>query len=127
MKSSKFSEQQIALILKQVDDGAGIEDVCRKAGVSQQTYYRWRKKYVGPLHRRACRQNPGTCHSLLRQAQVNPRGSGAGVRLEGSGPLAYQNGVILDFSRTGKPTDNSFVEAFNGRVGAECVDQNWFL
>jgi putative transposase len=34
MKVSKFSEQQIAFILKQVDDGAGIEDVCRKAGVS---------------------------------------------------------------------------------------------
>ena len=47
MKISKFSEQQIALILKQVDDGLGIEEVCRKAGVSQQTYYRWRKEYGG--------------------------------------------------------------------------------
>jgi putative transposase len=40
---------------------------------------------------------------------------------------AYMNGVVLDFSRPGKPTDNSFVEAFNGKVRAECVDQNWFL
>jgi putative transposase len=40
---------------------------------------------------------------------------------------AYQNGVVLDFSRPGKPTDNSFVEAFNGKVRAECIDQNWFL
>lgn len=40
---------------------------------------------------------------------------------------AYMNGVILDFSRPGKPTDNSFVEAFNGKVRAECIDQNWFL
>ena len=47
MKVSKFSEQQIALILKQVDDGLGVDDVCRRAGVSQQTYYRWRKKYGG--------------------------------------------------------------------------------
>ena len=47
MKVSKFSEQQIALILKQVDEGLGVDDVCRKAGVSQQTYYRWRKKYSG--------------------------------------------------------------------------------
>jgi putative transposase len=45
MRVSKFSEQQIALILKQVDDGLGVEDVCRKAGLSQRTYYRWRKKY----------------------------------------------------------------------------------
>lgn len=40
---------------------------------------------------------------------------------------AYSHGVILDFSRPGKPTDNSFAETFNGKVRAECVDQNWFL
>ena len=40
---------------------------------------------------------------------------------------AYRNSVTLDFSRPGKPTDNSFVEAFNGKVRAECIDQNWFL
>jgi putative transposase len=40
---------------------------------------------------------------------------------------AYRKGVVLDFSRLGKPTDNSFVEAFNGKVRAECIDQNWFL
>lgn len=40
---------------------------------------------------------------------------------------AYTNGVALDFSRPGKPADNSFVEAFNGKVRAECIDQNWFL
>ena len=47
MKKSRFTEQQIAMILKQVDDGIGVDDVCRKAGVSQQTFYRWRKKYGG--------------------------------------------------------------------------------
>jgi putative transposase len=36
----KFSRQQIALILKQVDDGLDVDDMCRKTGVSQQTYYR---------------------------------------------------------------------------------------
>lgn len=46
-KRSKFSEQQIAFILKQADDGLSVEEVCRKAGISQQTYYRWRKKYGG--------------------------------------------------------------------------------
>lgn len=34
---------------------------------------------------------------------------------------AYMNGVVLDFSRPGKPTDNAFVEAFNGKVRAECI------
>lgn len=47
MKKSRFSEQQIAFILKQADDGTSIEEICRKAGISQQTYYRWRKKYAG--------------------------------------------------------------------------------
>jgi len=47
MKKWRFSEQQMALILKQADDGTSVEEVCRKAGISQQTYYRWRKKYAG--------------------------------------------------------------------------------
>ena len=47
MKRSKFSEQQIAFILRQAEEGASVEEVCRKAGISQQTYYRWRKKYGG--------------------------------------------------------------------------------
>lgn len=40
---------------------------------------------------------------------------------------AYQNDVILDFSRPGKPTDNAFIEAFNGRLRAECLNTHWFL
>lgn len=47
MKKSRFSEQQIAFILKQAEDGTTVEEVCRKAGVSIQTYYRWRRKYGG--------------------------------------------------------------------------------
>ncbi|MCZ4262958.1 transposase [Limimaricola sp. G21655-S1] len=39
MRTSRFSEQQIAFILKQADDGLSVEEVCRKAGISQQTYY----------------------------------------------------------------------------------------
>ena len=40
---------------------------------------------------------------------------------------AYWNRVELDFSRPGKPTDNAFIEAFNGKLRAECFDENWFL
>jgi putative transposase len=35
--------------------------------------------------------------------------------------------VELDFSRPGKPTDNAFIESFNGRVRQECLNENWFL
>ena len=40
---------------------------------------------------------------------------------------AYWNGVTLDFSRPGKPTDNAFIESFNGTVREECLNQHWFL
>jgi putative transposase len=39
---------------------------------------------------------------------------------------AYQNGVQIDFSRPGKPTDNAHVESFNGTFRAECLDAHWF-
>ena len=47
MKASKFSEAQIAFVLKQAEDGTGIGEVCRKAGISEATFYNWRKKYAG--------------------------------------------------------------------------------
>ncbi|GHB12660.1 hypothetical protein GCM10007159_38620 [Modicisalibacter luteus] len=40
---------------------------------------------------------------------------------------AYKQGVTLDFSRPGKPTDNAFVESFNGKFRAECLNTHWFL
>ena len=40
---------------------------------------------------------------------------------------AYLNGVELDFSQPGTPTDNAFIEAFNARVRAECLNACWFL
>lgn len=40
---------------------------------------------------------------------------------------AYTHGVTLDFSRPGKPTDNAYIEAFNGRFRAECLNAHWFL
>ena len=39
---------------------------------------------------------------------------------------AYRNGVRIAFSRPGKPTDNAFVESFNGTLRAECLDAHWF-
>jgi len=40
---------------------------------------------------------------------------------------AYERGVMLDFSRPGNPTDNAYVESFNGRLREECLNTNWFL
>lgn len=49
MKASKFSDVQKAFILKQRDDGVPVAEICRKAGISQATYFNWRKKYAGLL------------------------------------------------------------------------------
>lgn len=40
---------------------------------------------------------------------------------------AYENDVELDFSRPGKPTDNPFIESFNGSFRDECLNANWFF
>lgn len=40
---------------------------------------------------------------------------------------AYQRGVTLDFSRPGKPTDNAFIESFNGKFRSECLNVHWFM
>jgi len=40
---------------------------------------------------------------------------------------AYDQSVILDFSRPGKPTDNAYIESFNGSFRDECLNTNWFL
>ena len=47
MKKSKSTEEQIALTLHQTETGVSVEEVCRKTGVSQATFYAWKKKYAG--------------------------------------------------------------------------------
>src|ERR1700685_4381816 len=49
MKASRFSEAQKAFILKQGADGMPVADICRKAGISQATYFNWKRKYDGLL------------------------------------------------------------------------------
>ena len=49
MKASKFSDAQKAFILKQGADGVPVAEICRKAGISQATYFSWKKRYDGLL------------------------------------------------------------------------------
>lgn len=46
-RKSKFTEQEIVYALKQVEAGVPLKELCRKYGVSEQTFYRWRAKYGG--------------------------------------------------------------------------------
>ena len=47
MKRSKFTESQIIFALKQAETGVKVEEVCRKTGISEATFYNWKKKYGG--------------------------------------------------------------------------------
>ena len=58
VKRSKFTEDQIAFALKQAELGTSVEEVCRKMGISDATFYVWKKKYsgIGPSELRRLRQ-----------------------------------------------------------------------
>jgi putative transposase len=47
MKKSKFTEAQIIFAIKQAETGVKVEEVCRKMGISEATFYNWKKKYGG--------------------------------------------------------------------------------
>ena len=47
MKKTAFTEEQIAYALRQAETGTSVADICRKLGVSEQTFYRWKKKFAG--------------------------------------------------------------------------------
>ena len=49
MKVSKFTDAQKAFVIKQGEEGSPVAEVCRKAGISQVTYFNWKKKYAGLL------------------------------------------------------------------------------
>jgi len=47
VKKSRFTDAQIAFALKQAETGTRIDEICRKMGISDATFYKWRQKYVG--------------------------------------------------------------------------------
>jgi putative transposase len=58
MKKSKFTEEQIGFGLRQAELGISVDEVCRKMGISQATFFRWKQKYggLGPSELRRLRQ-----------------------------------------------------------------------
>lgn len=47
MRTSRFTEQQVVAALRQAEGGTPVQEVCRKLGISEQTFYRWKRKYAG--------------------------------------------------------------------------------
>ncbi len=58
MKRSRFTEEQIAFALKQQELGVAVDEICRKLGISDATFYNWKKKYsgLGPSELRRLKQ-----------------------------------------------------------------------
>lgn len=48
MKKTRYTEEQIAFALKQAETGTRVGEVCRKMGISEATFYNWKKKFAGP-------------------------------------------------------------------------------
>ena len=47
MKRSRYTEEQIAFAVRQAEGGTAVGEVCRKMGISEQIFYRWKRKYAG--------------------------------------------------------------------------------
>jgi putative transposase len=47
MKNSRYSAEQVAFAMRQAESGTPVPEVCRKMGIAEQTFYRWKKKYAG--------------------------------------------------------------------------------
>jgi len=68
MKKTKFTEEQIAFALKQAETGTSVQEVIRKLGISEPTFYNWKKKYGGlsPSELRRLKQLEEENHRLKR-------------------------------------------------------------
>lgn len=47
MRKSRFTEEQIAHALRQVESGTPVKELCRKLGISEQTFYTWKRRFAG--------------------------------------------------------------------------------
>ena len=86
MKASRFTEAQIAFGLRQAEEGTAVGDVCRKAGISEATFYNWRKRYAGLCRPRfpsgdgrlAAVNHPADLNDALKSELKNRSGIGGG-------------------------------------------------
>jgi putative transposase len=93
VKASKFTDAQKAFILKQGADGHPVAEICRKAGISEATYFNWKKKYEGLL--------PDEMRRLKLLEDEN----------------AKLKKLVADLS-----LENAFIEPFNGKMREECLN-----
>jgi putative transposase len=67
MPKKRFSEEQIAFALRQADAGTSVGEICRKIGVAEATFYRWKKVYAGMGGEPSSAIGPRTMASEIRR------------------------------------------------------------
>jgi putative transposase len=70
MKRSKFTEQQIAFALHQAESGTQVADVCRKMGISEATFYRWKQLYGGLKKLRQLEEENGRLRKVVADLEM---------------------------------------------------------
>jgi len=93
MKASKFSDAQKAFVLRQGADGIPVTEICRREGISQATYFNWKKKYDGllPMKMKRLKQLEDE-NSKLPVAQAQ------GAGLSGACPCCKRSRTAASFS-----------------------------
>jgi len=96
-----------------------------------RTLVSWVREAYSLSERRSCRA-VRAARSAVRYERVRPRHQALRKRMKELAAVRVragyrQLGVEMDFSRPGKPTDNAFIEAFNGTFRRECLSQHWFV
>ena len=120
MKRKRFSVEQIVAVLKQVELGMPVADVIRQMGISEQTFYRWKKQYAG-LQSDQVRE--------YKQLQdENTRLKKVVAELTATRVMKWLRDMNVgpSFIAPGKPWHNGFVESVNGKLRDECLNREWF-
>ncbi|BCA63691.1 hypothetical protein HMP09_2925 [Sphingomonas sp. HMP9] len=136
MKRKQSSEEQIIGIPKEAEAGAVVTDLCRRHGMSSATYYTWKAKFGGlevsdARRLRALEEENARLKRLLADTMLdNPVLSEVegGTELTSNAVLAWSGdaGVEWHYIAPGKPTQNGFVESFNGRMRDELLNETLF-
>lgn len=112
MKKSKFTESQIVFALQQAETGVAVAEVCRKLGISEATFYNWKKKYsgLGPVELRRLRQLEAENAQLKRIV--------ADLTLE---KQMLQDVLKKSSEGAATPAVGEYVASGVSRVGAACL------
>ena len=118
----RITKEQIIGFFEQAESGVAVKDLCRKHGFSDATFYKWgrRSRHPGTLRNPRARSRCPTPRAAAR----HPRGPGPKFTGKAIDPLAYERSVERQRIEAGKPTQNAYVESFNGKFRDECLNEH---